>query len=277
MNSQKHQQALSGAILKLLRPLVRLLLRNGVPFAGFAEMAKQVYVEVARDNFNLPEKKQTISRVATITGLTRKEVQRINTLDSNPDTEFIERHHRAARVVSGWVRDSAYLDNVGNPRLLAFSDEPSSFCDLVKTFSGDIPPHAILDELLRVGVVERIEDGRVRLLSRAYIPKTGDAEKLGILGTDVAGLIATIEHNIQSAGQDPFFQRKVFYDNMPVEASTELRALLEIQGQQFMEVMDRWMSEHDRDVNPNVTGTGRKASGVGLYYFEDNNIEEKSS
>ena len=60
-------------------------------------------------------------------------------------------------------------------------------------------------------------------------------------------------------------------------SSTELRALLETQGQQFMEVMDHWMSEHDRDVNPNVTGTGRKASGVGLYYFEDNNIEEKSS
>ncbi|MBI3777056.1 MAG: hypothetical protein HY273_16175 [Gammaproteobacteria bacterium] len=274
MNSQDHQQALSKAILKLLRPLVRLLLRNGVPFAGLAEMAKQVYVDVARSEFNMPGRKQSTSRVSTITGVPRKEVQRIIQLEGNFDNDFIERHHRAARVVAGWVRDPDFLDAAGQPRLLLFSGQQTSFSDLVRKFSGDVPPRAILDELMHTGVVEQQDDGYLRLLSRSYVPKTGEAEKLGILGKDVAGLISTIDHNIQSAGKDPFFQRKVYYNNLPEEAVVELRRLLAEQGQQFIEKFDRWMAAHDRDSNPKVTGTGRKASGIGLYYFEDESIKE---
>lgn len=275
MNSQDHQQALSKAILKLLRPLVRLLLRNGVPYAGLAEMAKQVYVDVARTEFSVPGRKQSTSRVSTITGVPRKEVQRVIQLEGNFDNDFIERHNRAARVVSGWVCDVAFHDAMGQPRLMLFSGQQPSFSDLVRKFSGDVPPRAILDELMRVGIVEQQDDGYLRLLSRSYVPKTGEADKLGILGKDVAGLISTIDHNIQSAGQDPFFQRKVYYNNLPEEAVVELRRLLAEQGQQFIEKWDRWMAAHDRDSNPKVTGTGRKASGIGLYYFEDEIIEDK--
>ena len=276
MNSHDSQQALSKAIIKLLRPLIRLLLRNGVPYAGLAEMVKQVYVEVARTEFHVPGRKQSTSRVSTITGMPRKEVQRIIQLEGNVDNDFIERHHRAARVVAGWVRDPAFLDEVGQPRLMLFSGQQTSFSDLVRKFSGDVPPRAILDELIHVGVVEQQDGGYLRLMSRSYIPKSGEADKLGIFGKDVAGLISTIDHNIQSADKDPFFQRKVYYNNLPVEAVVELRQLLAEQGQQFIERFDHWMAAHDRDSNPKVTGTGRKASGIGLYYFEDEIIEDKN-
>ena len=58
---------------------MRVLLRNGVPYGAFAEIARRVYVEVAEKDFALPSKKQTGSRISTITGLTRKEVARIQT------------------------------------------------------------------------------------------------------------------------------------------------------------------------------------------------------
>ena len=276
MNSHDAQQALSKAIIKLLRPLIRLLLRNGVPYAGVAEMVKQVYVEVARTEFHVPGRKQSTSRISIITGIPRKEVKRLIQLKGNVENDFIERHHRAARVVAGWVRDPAFLDAAGQPRLMLFSGQQTSFSDLVRKFSGDVPPRAILDELIHVGVVEQQDGGYLRLMSRAYIPKSGEADKLGILGKDVAGLISTIDHNIQSADKDPFFQRKVYYNNLPVEAVAELRQLLAEQGQQFIERFDHWMAAHDRDSNPKVTGTGRKASGIGLYYFEDEIIEDKN-
>ena len=47
------QQALFAAILKLLRPLVRILLRNGVPYGAFADIAKRVYVDVAAQEFGV--------------------------------------------------------------------------------------------------------------------------------------------------------------------------------------------------------------------------------
>lgn len=278
MSHEQRQKALFNAIGKLLRPLVRVLLRNGIPYAAFADVAKHVYVEVAAQEFNLPGRKQTNSRIATITGLSRKEVQRIGALEGIGDPiEIVERYHRAARVVSGWMHAARFAGSDGQPLPLPFEGGEISFVGLVKAFSGDMPPRAVLDELLQAEIVQRQDDGKFVLLQRAYIPKAGEIEKLGILGTDVAGLIATIDHNIQSVGDDPYFQRKVYYDNLPEEAVAELRGLVAQRGQEFLEVMNRWMAQRDRDVNPESGGTGRKAAGVGVYFFADEPPKENKS
>jgi hypothetical protein len=145
----------------------------------------------------------------------------------------------------------------------------------VRRFSGDIPFRAVLDELLRVGVVEKLADGTIRLKTRAYIPESGDADKLNILGTDVSDLVATIDHNIQHGPADPFFQRKVMYDNIPAEALAEFRRLSGAQAQTFLERLDKWLSQRDRDTNPETTGTGRMRTGIGIYYFEENMKSQK--
>ncbi|MBI5906288.1 MAG: hypothetical protein HZB86_12220, partial [Deltaproteobacteria bacterium] len=43
----KTHNAIYAAILRILRPVVRLLLRHGIPFGTFADLAKRVYIEVA--------------------------------------------------------------------------------------------------------------------------------------------------------------------------------------------------------------------------------------
>ena len=127
----------------------------------------------------------------------------------------------------------------------------------------------MLDELLRAATVERTDDGGVRLLQRAYLPRQSDAEKLEVLGTDVGGLIDTIAHNLDHEGDAARFQRKVYYDNLPSEALPELRDLSAKHGQALLETLDKWMAKHDRDATPTVTGTGRKCAGIGVFYFED--------
>lgn len=277
MNPEKRQQALFRAIYRLFRPLVRLLLRNGIPFGVFADIAKRAYLDVAFREFGVDGRKQTDSRVATITGLTRKEVARLkHHLEEPDDHTVVEKYNRAARVVFGWVHDKTYCSESGDTRALPFEGGESNISTLVKTYSGDMPPRAILDELLRVGVVEQQQDGLYRLRERAYIPDKSDIEKLRILGQDVAGLISTIDRNIHNTEQDRFFQRKIYYDNLPAEAIEPLRKMLAEQGQQFLETVDQWMAKHDRDINPEAGGTGRKAAGIGLFYFqEDDSNEEK--
>jgi hypothetical protein len=139
---------------------------------------------------------------------------------------------------------------------------------LVRRYSGDLLVRALLDELLRVGAVRRTKDGRIRLQARFYVPEQGETEKLHILGTDTADLIATIAHNLnrQSTAR---YQRKIMYDNVPVEAVQEFQRRSADQAQAFLEQIDRWLSQRDRDVNPAVSGTGRKRVGIGVYYFED--------
>lgn len=265
------QKALFKAVYKLMCSLVRILLRNGVPYGAFTDIAKRAYVDVAMKEFGVPGKKQTNSRVATITGLSRKEIQRVNSLSisDEADKDMVVRYNRAARVVYGWVHDKTYNDPNGESAELAFDGDTPSFSSLVRTYSGDVPPRAILDELLQVGVAQRLENGNIKLLERAYIPTKGESEKLVLLGRDVAGLISTMDKNIHGTHDMLYFQRKVFYDNLSEEAAQEFHQFLLSKGQPLLEEFDQWMAQHDRDVNPDAGGTGRKAVGVGLYYFEE--------
>ena len=230
MAQPKHLHALSAATLRLLRPLVRILLRNNVSHQTFAELAKLVYVEVANTEFGIAGKKQTTSRIAILTGLTRKDVQRV--LAQPPDTESVveEEYHRASRVITGWVRDPDFGDGKGHPHPLRMEGKRASFGELVKRYSGDIPVRAMLDELLRVGAVKQLKDGRICLLARGYIPQKGPVEKLHVLGADTADLISTIDHNVYQKPSKPRFQRKVMYDNVPVEAAKEFQILAAAQG-----------------------------------------------
>ena len=271
-------QALVAAVERALRPLFRILLRNHMSFKAFLDIAKHTYVEVAAREFGIPGKKQSVSRVALLSGLTRKEVQRLLEASPASDEEAGERYNRAARVVAGWVRDTDFSDSQGTPKVLSLQDtqNPSGFAELVRRFSGDIPFRAILDELLRVGVVEKVDDNRIRLKTRAYVPESGDADKLNILGTDVADLVSTIDHNLQHGAADPFFQRKVMYDNVPVEALQEFRRLSGTQAQALLEKLDKWLSQHDRDTHAGVGGTGQIRTGIGIYYFEEDMNSQKS-
>ena len=170
MSHDQRQKALFNAIGKLLRPLVRVLLRNGIPYAAFADVAKHVYVDVAAQEFNLPGRKQTNSRIATITGLSRKEVQRIGAMEGIGDPiEIVERYHRAARVVSGWMHAARFAGRDGQPLPLPFEGGEISFVGLVKAFSGDMPPRAVLDELLQAEIVQRQADGKLALLSPSRV------------------------------------------------------------------------------------------------------------
>ena len=76
------RQALNQAVVQLLRPLVKVLLRHGVAYDEFAELARRTYVDVAERDFTLQGRKQTASRISVITGLNRKEVARLQALNS---------------------------------------------------------------------------------------------------------------------------------------------------------------------------------------------------
>lgn len=273
MATDDSQATLTRAVIRLLKPLVRILLRHGVPFAGFAELAKQTYVDVAYTDFGVKGRKQTNSRVSTITGLSRKEVQRLRDLPTEFGDGNIMQYNRAARVVYGWVHDENFQGQAGKCLDLDFE----TFTKLVKEYSGDIPPRAILDELLQVGVVSKLENETYRLLSRAYIPRAGKQEMLDYLGTDVGGLLETMDHNIHDPGDEPFFQRKVYYDNLPLEALPHIRNLIGEKAQPLLEEIDKNLALHDRDANPEVEGTGRKGAGIGVYYFETDEDEESKS
>jgi Family of unknown function (DUF6502) len=259
---------LDAAVRQLLRPLVRLLLRHSVPFAAFEEMAKKVYVDVALADFPLPDKKPSASRASILTGLNRKEVARLVSEPAGAGGQTAERYNRAARVLTAWTRDPEFVYATGKPRPLEIEGK-LSFSALVKRHSGDMPVRAVLDELLRVGAVRQGDDGRIELVARAFVPHTSEVDKIGILGSDVADLIDTIDHNLQHGTAHPRFQRKVMYHSIDAAALPAFRKLSSAQGQMLLEKLDRWLAARDVDDAPGTPVATKVRVGLGVYYFEE--------
>jgi hypothetical protein len=265
------QAALSAALAKLLRPVVRLLLRHAVPYGVFEEIAKKVYVDVALSEFAVPGRKPSMSRASILTGLTRKDVRRLLEAAPPDPNGTATQYNRAVRVLTAWTRDPALRTPAGEPMPLPVEGEPG-FAALVRQHSGDMPVRAVLDELLRLGAVQMGDDGRLELLQRGYVPRQSELGKIGILGTDTAELAQTILHNIEQGQADPRYQRKVMHVGIPVDALPEFRRLSAAQSQALLEAFDAWLQARDvkhRPTPPDAGPVQTARVGVGIYYFEE--------
>jgi Family of unknown function (DUF6502) len=270
------QGILTAALTHLLRQLVRVLLRNGVAYGTFAELAKWTYVDLATREFNIKGRKQSASRVSVITGLSRKEVKNIRQHQRPEHQETANRYNRVSRVISAWRREAVFLDKNGNPAILSINGSGATFSRLSRQFSGDIPARAVLDEMVRVGAAKKLKDNRVVLLTPAYIPKDRLDDKIHILGTDVAHLLTTIDHNLHTDPMDHRFQSTICNGQLSNDVILAFRILSARKAQTLLEGLDKWLAQHDRGVTSSVKGTGRYIAGLGIYYFEESGTDSKN-
>lgn len=259
------QEALRGALLRLLRPLVRLMLRHGMAYGSFAELARKAFVDEGQAELRRAGKRASISAVAALTGLTRKEAARLADAGFTVAQASDQRYNRAVRVVTAWSRDERFTDRGGRPRTLPV-DGDNSFATLVGDYSGDVTPAAML-AILETGGTVRREAGAVELLDRAYLPTQTPAASLAILGSDVAELIATIEHNLSGGRETRFFQRKVSNVLVRADAVPAFRRMSNEKSQALLEEYNGWLGEHQVDAAAGEAG-GRYIA-VGIYYFDD--------
>ena len=266
-------QSLQKAVTRVLAPLVRLLLRHGVSHAEFCNWAKQTYVEVAEADFGIENKPPTVSRIAIVTGINRKEVKRIRELPSDVDTG-VAKHNRAIRVVTGWLQDQAFQTSSGKPKILTYGDQENTFNQLVKRHGGDVPARAMLDELERVGTVKN-ENGKVTLLHKGYVPHESESALLDIFATSATDLLTTLDYNLSTSDQRRM-QMSVAYDDVTEEGLKAFRELSATEAMKMLRELDKSLSRYDREANPAVTGEGRYRTGLGLYLIEENLDEDKT-
>jgi hypothetical protein len=263
---KKLNQVLSAAVLKLLRPLVRVLLRHGMAYGTFAELARKAYVEEGFALSGESGKRATVSSVSALTGLTRKETKRLRELRLVDDEASSQRYSRAIRVISGWTGDPRFQTAAGEPAVLPMDGKTASFSTLVKEFSGDIPPAAMLSVLESSGTVAVTEQGIV-LQEKAYIPSATPLEKINILGTDVAELIDTIGHNLGATPPERYFQRKVSNVLLHPDAVPAFRELSNRKSQLLLEEYHSWLSSHE--VDPEDESSVQPCHVVvGIYYSD---------
>ena len=264
--------ALAKAVVRMLHPLVRILLRHEISHSEFSELAKRSYVQVAYDHFSIPNRKKTYSRAAVITGLSRKEVVRLAKLDADEVPEVKGPLNRAARVISGWMRDEDFI-NDNEPMDLPLRGEGATFEELTIRYSGDITARAILDELLRVGAVEKVGKSTVRLSKHGYVPRRSEAETLNVVSAHVADLLSTAVHNLDPANDTARFQRQVTYLDMPQRVIEEFQLYSHDKSLDLLREFDRWLAEKKKTVKPKADESTQRI-GVGIYYFENEETGE---
>ena len=264
------KQTVAVAILKVLRPIAQLLLRFEISHSEFAELAKRAYVDAAFNHFSIPNRKQTFSRVSVLTGLSRKEVVRIASIEPDHEPETKGPLNRATRVIGGWLKDPEFLDNNKEPKVLSLKNSKTSFEELVNKYSGGITARAILDELVRVGAVEKLDKDKVRLLHHGYVPERDSSELIEMVSRHTADLFSTGLHNISHEPHEARFQRQVVYSDIPEHVALEFQQLSHDKALALLLELNHWLSEKKaRGKSDPQEATTRV--GMGLYFFRNDN------
>ncbi len=179
------------------------------------------------------------------------------------------KHNRAARVVSGWLQDADFLDAEQRPLALEYGDADRGFNRLVKRYSGDVPARAVLDELVRVGTVSKQPDDTYLLKRIGYVPHDSQEDMLLLFGDSAADLLETLDHNLTNTDAPARLQLSVVYDNLSQESLEAFRNLSQTKAAELLKELDRHLASQDRDIHPDLRGTGRFRVGLGVYQIEN--------
>jgi Family of unknown function (DUF6502) len=259
-------------VLRVLQPLVRLLVRNGVTYPVLAAALKRLFLDAARSELAARGMAQTDSAVSVLCGVHRRDVRTLaqasatTAADPVPATGPLG---MAAQVVGRWMRDAQWHNAQGQPLALPrAAADTASFDALVASVSSDVRPRAVLDELLRLGVVQ--DDGAVIRLSRGgFAPTQGFEEMSALLAANLHDHAAAAVANLHGEGN--FLEQAVFVDQLTAESALHLHTVsAQVWRQALKTVMSEAQSRFDADsAAPLVPGQPRHRARVGIYFYSE--------
>ncbi len=262
---QQLPTAVVAALRHILRPLVRLMIRHGITLPSIVELLKQVLVDVVEKDLPVEGKRTTDSRVSVLTGVHRKDVKRLRVTE-NERSDVPKKVSLGARVVNTWLTEPRWLDPKGKPLALPRNADDTgspSFEHLADSVSNDVRARSILDELLRMGVVQIADTGDVELLEEAFIPSEEEGQKLFYFEqASYAHLMAGVQ-NLEGR-KSAFFDRVVQYQSIPASALPEISALLEDKGMALLKEANVMAKRSSKEA-----ATETESVAIGLYFFHE--------
>jgi hypothetical protein len=280
---------LLGALGYVLKPMVRLAIRNGLSYEDFGTGLKRVFVETILGDMDSPETPMTTARIAILTGIPRSDVD-----DAKADLERgagsdLERLAFVAQLIEGWHQDSEFTGPYGIPLELSIEPGPGSFPALMRRYCEDVEPLDMLGLLKRVGLARQASDGQVRLVTRSFIAGKFKPEAIERMGRTLGNLADTLEFNLnpQRGGKARFERRVYTPDGVTEETLLGFRKAVDEMGQDFLEQLDNWLSEREQDeeiriekglLDPDLHRESKTSKvGVGVFLFEHHDKKERAS
>lgn len=154
----QNNNKLNTTFLLILRPLARLFLRFGRGYREYSELSKTAFISVAAEDYGVHGRPTNVSRIAAMTGLTRKEISRIRGRIERGESACLERATPVQEVIAAWRSNAEFNDADGKPAVLPLEGDKGSFRSLIKQYAGDIPEGAMKKELERISAVACDDD-----------------------------------------------------------------------------------------------------------------------
>lgn len=256
----------------ILRPLIRFCLRNSIALAEVLEATKVVFAEVAAAQIEKGGSKVTVSRIAVMTGMTRREVNRIykegRIADESPSL--------AGRVLVQWEHDPGFATKQGKPRVLTFKGADSEFSKLVETVSKDVNAATLLYELERLGAVEKVRGG-VKMVQNIQFHTKRPEKGINLLFRDIESLSAAAEENVLDTQDIRNLHLRTEFDNILVKEIPRIRSWLLKQGQEFHKRARDFLSQYDKDLNQDATSAGGARVVLGAFSLTEEPADNGSA
>ena len=276
--------ALVAALRKLLRPLVKLMLSQGITYPYLSDLLKGLFVEVADQDFRLNDKPPTDSRVSLVSGVHRKDVSRLRSAEGLKAQKASSVVPLSAQLIAQWLGNPRYWLEDGRPRplpRLISEGGDLSFEALVTSVNSDIRSRVVLDEWLHQGLATVDETGKVCLNTQAFVPSEDAQEKAFYFGHNLHDHAAAAVHNVLG-GQPPFMERSVHYSGLTPASVGKLQALSRDMGMQALLAVNKAATEAQAADLQVQEGAGQTAANqrftLGVYFYatpiEANGAEE---
>ena len=236
------------ALRRIVRPLLRVLISRGITLPTLVQVVKQVYVEAAQD-FTIPGKSMTDSRISLITGLHRRDVKSIR---EALEAEVPSKPHLpiGARVVSIWTGETKYLTEAGEPKALPKHGE-DSFDEIVASINKDFRSRTLLDEWLSKGIVSYTLDNLLQLHVEAFVPSDDEQEMLAFFGANLGDHMATAAHNLMNP-QARILERAAYQNGLTQKSIAQLESSSQQAGMQLLVEVNKQaiaLAQQDADVD----------------------------
>ncbi len=265
------------ALRRVLRPIVRILIRAGIRFDEFAELARGVYVESAiRDGLDHATN-LTRARISVVTGVPRYQVDYYIENGAALPTASPTLAGVAVEVLQKWHTDPFYVGPYGIPLELEFeiSTGGRGFRALVAMVNPNVSAGIVLEELLRVGSVIYSGEKYFRAVSRYFMmPEAMSPQQMEYFGNTMTRLAKTLEFNMNPRSGEKRLERFVVADRgLPLEVLPLFEAYARDRTSEFLLDLDNWLTPYSAS---SETESGpRIATGLNVFLYTDPPLEEK--
>ncbi len=232
----QEQALLQSALDKILRPLADLCLSKGMGIQLMEERLRMAFVASAVDSLGAQPTQRLHSRISASTGLTRREVARIQLQtdcnNSSPaKTGRKTRPSSATELFTRWVSDPALRDADGQPMALPRWGEAPSFERLAQSITQDVHQRSLLDELCRLGLaLWDTESDEVLLTKAAFVPRGDWARMTAFLADNVGDHLRAASANVLGNGKE-HMEQAIFADDVSVQSLQSFRDMMAAQWQ----------------------------------------------